>query len=253
MNPGVVFYGWQSAPTLESHLERLRALVPNARALVVVDDAPSADLLQPLLRKEDRLVRNRGALGCGARQQAGYRVALKLGLDPIVTLPKGLPPELAQRLLAALRTVPVAIGVEAGPRGLAAVGASALGWAQRRIAGLDLTGPPSGCRGVTAEALGLVGWAELSPGSVFDLELALAFAERGLTIQEVPVPAQRVVGIPLATRAAQAAAKAGFERLRGRLAFPGPAPPPRGEVPSVQRGRSLPVAKDGSSEGENGT
>jgi hypothetical protein len=253
MSPGVVFYGWQSAPTLESHLERLRALVPEARALLVVDDAPSADLLQPLLRDQDHLVLNRGALGCGARQQAGYRAALELGLDPIVTLPKGLPPELAQRLLAALRSAPVAIGVEAGPRGLAAVGAGALRWAQRQIGGLDLTGPPSGCRAVTAEALGLVGWEELSPGSVFDLELALAFAERGLTIQEVPVPAKRNIGIPLATRAAQAAAKAGFERLRGRLAFPGPAPPPRGEVPSVQRGRALPVAKNGPSEGENGT
>lgn len=253
MNPGVVFYGWQSAPTLESHLERLRSLVPGARALLVVDDAPSADLLEPLLREGDRLVRNRGVLGCGARQQAGYRVALKLGLDPIVTLPKGLPPELVQRLIAALRSSPVAIGVEAGPRGLAAAGLGALGWIQRRLSGLDLTGPPSGCRAVTAEALGQVGWAELSPGSVFNLELALALGERGLSIQEVPVPIKSKVGLPLATRSAQTAAKAGLERLRGRLAFPGPAPPPRGEAPSVQRGRSLPVAKTDPSAGEDGT
>ena len=245
MGPGVVFYGWQDAPTLESHLERLRSLVPEARALVVVDDAPSADLLEPLLREGDRLVRNRGALGCGARQQAGYRVALKLGLDPILTLPHGLPPELVERLIAALRNAPVAIGVEAGSRGLASVGLSALSWVQRRVTGLTLSGPPTGCRGVSADALAQVSWEELSPGSAFDVELPLALSERNFKIAEVPIPARgKGLRIPLATQGAQAAARAGIGRLRGRLAFPGPAAPPRGEAASVQRGRRLPLAND---------
>ncbi|MBL4846364.1 MAG: hypothetical protein JKY65_12625 [Planctomycetes bacterium] len=246
MKPGIVFYGWQSAPTLESHLERLRSIVPEAVALIVVDDAPSADLLEPLLRKGDRMVRNSGALGCGARQQAGYRVALELGLDPIVTLPRGLPPELVKRMIAALQTAQVAIGVEAGKRGLASVSQSALSWVQRRVTGLSLTGRPTGCRGVTASALRQVAWERLSPGSVFDFELALALAERDLIVQEVPVPARKKgLGIPLATLGAQVAVRAGIGRVRGRLAFPGPAAPPRGEARSVQRGRSLPLADEG--------
>lgn len=242
---GVIFYGWQAADELEPQLERLSSLAPGARALLVVDDAPSADLLRPLLREGDQLVHNAGLMGCGERQKAGYRAGVALGLDPLITLPRGLPAEVVTRLSAALHRSPVAIGVEAGRRGLTGVGASAVGWLQRRVAGLNLTGPASGCRGVTLAALAQVSWGDLSPGRVFDVELALALSERGLAIQEVPIPARKQVQLTFAAKAAQAAARAGLGRAKGVLAFPGPAYPPRGSAPSVQRGSARPLPRAG--------
>lgn len=242
---GVIFYGWQAPDELEPQLERLGALAPGARALVVVDDAPSADLLRPLLRPEDLLVRNEGVLGCGERQKAGYRAGIAQGLDPLITLPRGLPVEVVARMIAALRRAPVAVGVEAGKGGLSGVGASALGWLQRRVAGLNLTGPATGCRGLTLAALTQVSWEELSPGSVFDVELALALAERGLAIHEVPIPTRKQVKLPFAAKAAQAAARAGLGRAKGVLAFPGPAYPPRGSAPSVQKSSARPLPRAG--------
>ncbi|HYT10899.1 MAG TPA: polyprenol monophosphomannose synthase [Mycobacteriales bacterium] len=119
----VVIPTYNEAENLEPVLARLRAAVPEARALVVDDDSPdgtgamadriaAADAAVHVLHRSEKA-------GLGAAYIAGFRWALAEGYDVVVEMDAdgSHAPEELPRLLAALREADLVIGSRWVPGG----------------------------------------------------------------------------------------------------------------------------------------
>lgn len=251
---GLVLIGCRDVRDLREVLGRRPPELRGATVVAVVDDAPLAHELGAADGAVE-VVRNAGPLGSGARQKAGYRRALELGLDPIA-LVRGDGHHALEPLPALLRLLErgdadVVVGSRlldsgrARGEGMAVrrvVGLRLLSWAQRRLSGVDVSELHSGCRVLRAAALRRVSYEAFSDGRPFDTELILALAERDLRIAELPIPAgsggltlRRVA--PYAARCLRLSARAWLANRRGVLAFPGPANLSEG-APSVTLARA---------------
>jgi dolichol-phosphate mannosyltransferase len=198
----VVVPTYDERATIGTLLERLLALDPSLRVLVVDDGSPdgTGPLVEAIGREEPRvqLLQRGHKSGLGDAYRAGYATALTDGVEVVCQMDADLSHDARQlpALLAAIeRGADVAIGSRYVP------GGDVRGWSWRRIAlsrGANrfvrlATGSPihdttSGFRAYRADALASldVGSTE-SDGYAFQVEMTLRAGVRGLTVAEVPI------------------------------------------------------------------
>jgi dolichol-phosphate mannosyltransferase len=197
----VVIPTYNEVDNLESIVERLRAAVPEAHALVVDDGSPdgTGELADRLAAEDDHLhvLHRTEKAGLGAAYVAGFRSALADGYDVLVEMDAdgSHAPEELPRLLAALHDADLVLGsryvtggeVRNWPRSRQAISRVGNVYARTllRFPMQDATGGFRAFRRVVLETLKLDEVA--SQGYCFQIDLAWKTWREGFRVVEVPI------------------------------------------------------------------
>ncbi|TQN43017.1 dolichol-phosphate mannosyltransferase [Blastococcus colisei] len=197
----VIVPTYDEVENLEPVLDRLRASVPGAHALVVDDGSPdgTGELAEKLAALDDRVhVLHRTAKqGLGQAYMAGFRWALERGYDVLVEMDAdgSHAPEQLPDLLAALRTADLVLGSRYVPGGavtdwpvhrllLSRAGNRYTRWALR----LPLNDATGGYRAVRAELIDRLPFDDVSShGYCFQVDWAWRAVRAGARVAEVPI------------------------------------------------------------------
>jgi dolichol-phosphate mannosyltransferase len=197
----VVVPTYNELENLERILERLRAGVPSADALVVDDGSPdgTGELAEKLARTDPRVhvLRRPGKTGLGPAYVAGFRWALERGYDVVVEMDAdgSHAPEELPRLLEALTTADLVLGSRYVPGGrvthwpahrllLSRVGNRYTRWALR----LPLTDATGGYRAARRELIDRLHFDDVaSEGYCFQVDWAWRAVRAGARVTEVPI------------------------------------------------------------------
>jgi dolichol-phosphate mannosyltransferase len=197
----VVVPTYNEVGNLEAVLDRLRAAVPDAHALVVDDGSPdgTGELADELAAGDDRLhVLHRAAkAGLGQAYVAGFRWGRERGYDVLVEMDAdgSHAPEELPRLLSALADADLVLGSRYVPGGgvvdwpahrllLSRGGNRYTRWALR----LPLADATGGFRAARADLLGRIPFDEVaSQGYCFQVDWAWRAWRDGARVAEVPI------------------------------------------------------------------
>jgi len=197
----IVLATYKEAANLKSLLPQLRSVVPDAFIIVVDDNSPDGtpQLLEELARQDPHIVPliRPGKMGYGSAVLAGFRRALELGAERIVTLDADFShdPESIPDLLAGLEQADIAIGSRYYQ------GVRVLNWHVSRlllslfanryvrtILGIPASDATSGFRAYRREAIEAILNSRIdSQGYSFLVEILYRARRRGMRIAEVPI------------------------------------------------------------------
>ena len=197
----VVVPTYNEAENLQTILDRLRASVPEAHALVVDDGSPDGTgaLADTIAASDDRVhVLHRAAkAGLGPAYVAGFRWARAQGYDVVVEMDAdgSHAPEQLPALLAALDDADLVLGSRYVPGGrvadwpahrllLSRVGNAYTRWALR----LPLSDATAGFRAARGELIDLLPFDDVaSQGYCFQVDWAWRAVRAGARVAEVPI------------------------------------------------------------------
>jgi dolichol-phosphate mannosyltransferase len=197
----VIVPTYNEAENVELILDRLRASVPTAHALVVDDGSPdgTAEIVEKLAVDDPRvhLLRRTTKAGLGPAYVAGFRWARANGYDVVVEMDAdgSHAPEQLPRLLTALERADLALGSRYVP------GGAVVNWPRRRqvlsrggnvyvrlALGLDLRDATGGYRAFRRSVLEGIDYAAVaSEGYCFQVDLARRALADGHRVVEVPI------------------------------------------------------------------
>lgn len=190
MKHAVVVVGHNVEATIASVLERL----PSDLDLIVVDDG-STDATLQRIGERGILVQHPANRGYGAAQKSGYRTALERGAQRIVLLHGDDQYDTADclELLSALDEGDVALGSRFLMPDRGGIIPWWRRWANRGLTslanarlGLELTDMHTGARAYRASALELIDFDSFSNDYVFDQQMLVTAARKGLRFVERP-------------------------------------------------------------------
>ena len=202
MQPLVIVPTYQERDTIEVLLDRVLALEPPLRILVVDDGSPdgTGELAAARAQREPRVavLHRTSKDGLGAAYRGAYAVVLDGPEDVLCQMDADLShaPEQLPALIAAIEAgADVAIGSRYVP------GGEIRGWARRRVllsrlanlfvriaTGCPVRDSTAGFRAYRPEALRSIGVADTrSNGYAFQIEMTLRARQAGLRVVEVPI------------------------------------------------------------------
>jgi dolichol-phosphate mannosyltransferase len=197
----VIVPTYNEAENVELILDRLRASVPTAHALVVDDGSPdgTAEIVEKLATADPRvhLLRRTTKSGLGPAYVAGFRWARANGYAIVVEMDAdgSHAPEQLPELLAALETADLVLGSRYVPGGavadwpvhrllLSRAGNRYTRWALR----LPLSDATGGYRAARAELIDQLPFDDVaSQGYCFQVDWAWRAVRAGATVREVPI------------------------------------------------------------------
>ena len=204
---GIFILAYEVAPTLIAAYERIPAqLRKEAAEIYILDDASndntfSAGMGYKLLHNIPNLnvYRNPRNLGYGGNQKKGMRHAIEKGYDLVVVLhgdvqyaPERIP-DLIQPILEGQADLVFGSRMTGHPLqgGMPLykfVANKALTALENWVLGMQLSEYHSGFRAYSCEALQQVLFEQCTDHFYFDTQILIQFKEKGLRIQEVPIP-----------------------------------------------------------------
>ena len=200
--PLVVLPTYQEAANVADVLARLRAVVPEARILVVDDGSPdgTAERAEEVAARLGAIevLRRPGKAGLGSAYREGFRLGLQRGHDVVVEMDADLShdPDALPTLLGALQAgADLVVGSRYVPGGSIPAWAWHRRWLSRqgnryaaRMLHLDVQDATSGYRAYRADALRAVDLdAVRADGYGFQIEMAYRVARDGGRVVEVPI------------------------------------------------------------------
>lgn len=197
----IVLATYNEASNLKSLLPALRSIVPEASIIVVDDNSPDGTpaLLKEWAQRDPHIIPliRSGKLGYGSAVLAGFRHALELGADRVVTLDADFShdPSSIPDLLAALANADIAIGSRYYQ------GVRVLNWHVSRlllslfanryvktILGIPVTDATSGFRAYRRAAIQAILESRIdSQGYSFLVEILYRAYRKNMRIVEVPI------------------------------------------------------------------
>jgi dolichol-phosphate mannosyltransferase len=201
-NIWVVIPTYNESANIKILIERLFAICPEIKILVVDDNSPdqTASLVEGLIKKYSNLylLRRAGKLGLGSAYREGFKYSLTRGAEVVGEMDADFShkPEDLPKLLSAIEA-----GAEVAIGSRKVKGGQVVGWGWGRklmswgamttarvVLGLKTKDVTAGFRLYTQKALGRIFWEQVkSDGYAWQEEMIYLCEQANLKIQEVPV------------------------------------------------------------------